>query len=289
MQISIALPNTVPGASGPKIADWATRSEQRGFSSLVVTERLVYGGYEPLTALAAAAAVTTRIKLVTDILIAPLRSPALLAKEAASVAQLSGGRLHLGLAPGVREDDFVAAGQSFRGRGRRFDQMLELMTDAWAGKPLPGVDGQVAELPAGIEIPLLFGGLSQATFDRVARWNAGWLAPGLTPGEEIAAAKEACRTWSAAGRPGRPRLVMLLRFALGEDAWQASQDYVRDYFAVLGPRDAEAFAKGTPHDNAEITDAIRQFEEFGADELIFNPTVAEPSQVDRLADLVFSS
>jgi alkanesulfonate monooxygenase SsuD/methylene tetrahydromethanopterin reductase-like flavin-dependent oxidoreductase (luciferase family) len=289
MQISIALPNTVPGASGAKITDWAIRSEQRGFSSLVATERLVYGGYEPLTALAAAADVTTRIKLVTDILIAPLRSPALLAKEAASVAQLSGGRLQLGLAPGVREDDFVAAGQSFRGRGARFDQMLESMTDAWAGKPFPGVDGQVAALPAGIEIPLLFGGLSQATFDRVARWNAGWLAPGLTPGEEIAAAKDVCRTWSAAGRPGRPRLVMLLRFALGADAWEASQDYVRDYFAVLGPRDAEAFAQGTPHDSATITDAIRQFTEFGADELIFNPTVAEPSQVDRLADLVFSS
>jgi alkanesulfonate monooxygenase SsuD/methylene tetrahydromethanopterin reductase-like flavin-dependent oxidoreductase (luciferase family) len=286
MDISIALPNTVPGASGTKIADWAVRAEQRGFSSLVVTERLVYAGYEPLTALAAAAAVTERMRLMTDILIAPLRSPAMLAKEAASVAQLSGGRLSLGLAPGVREDDFIAVGQSFRGRGRRFDRMLELMHAAWAGEALPGIAGQVAALPEGIRIPLLFGGLSAATAERVARWGAGWAAPGLTPDEAIAAAEPICRAWSAAGRHGRPRLVMLLRFALGDDARSASKAYVRDYFAVLGPAEAESFAESTPHDEKAIKEAISQFEDFGADELVFNPTVAEPSQVDRLADIV---
>jgi alkanesulfonate monooxygenase SsuD/methylene tetrahydromethanopterin reductase-like flavin-dependent oxidoreductase (luciferase family) len=286
MEISIALPNTVPGASGAKIADWAKRAEQRGFSSLVVTERLVYTGYEPLTALAAAAAVTQRMRLMTDVLIAPLRSAAMLAKQAASVAQLSGGRLHLGLAPGVREDDFVAAEQAFRGRGDRFDRMLELMHAAWAGEALPGVAGQVAALPTGMKIPLLFGGLSDATAQRVARWGAAWAAPGLTPQDAIAGAGPVCRAWTSAGRPGRPRLVMLLRFALGDDAQLASKAYVRDYFAVLGQAEAEVFAQGTPHDEKAIKEAIVAFEDFGVDELVFNPTVAEPTQVDRLADIV---
>jgi alkanesulfonate monooxygenase SsuD/methylene tetrahydromethanopterin reductase-like flavin-dependent oxidoreductase (luciferase family) len=287
MEMSIALPNTVPGLSGSAIAEWAIRAERRGFSSLAVTERLVYSGYEPLTCLAAAASVTTHIKLVTDVLIAPLRSAAFLAKESASVAQLSGGRLTLGLAPGVREDDFIVAGQSYRGRGHRFDQMLETIHSAWAGGPVNGIEAKVAELPAGIRVPLLFGGLSNATFERVARWQAGWAAPGIEPEEALAAADRVCQVWSAAGHPGRPRLVMILRFALGDDVWEASAAYVRDYFSVLGAEEAEFFAQSTPRDEKTITEAARLFEDYGVDELILNPTVIEPSQIDRLADIIF--
>jgi alkanesulfonate monooxygenase SsuD/methylene tetrahydromethanopterin reductase-like flavin-dependent oxidoreductase (luciferase family) len=268
MEISIALPNTVPAVSGAAIVDWAIRAERRGFSSLAVTERLVFSGYEPLISLAAAAAVTTRIKLVTDVLIAPLRSAAFLAKEAASVAQLSGGRLTLGVAPGVREDDFVAAEQSFRRRGARFDEMLEEIHRAWAGGSVNGIEGKVAELPAGIRVPLLFGGLSDATAERVARWEAGWAAPGIAPEETLTAADRVCQVWSAAGRPGRPRLVMILRFALGADVWEESRAYVSKYFSVLGAEEAEFFANSTPHDENAIMKAVRLFEEYGVDELI---------------------
>ena len=81
-------------------------------------DRLAYPSYESLIALAAAAAVTERIPLVTDILIAPLRTnTALLAKQAATIDHLSGGRLTLGLAVGGREDDFTIAGTDFAGAG----------------------------------------------------------------------------------------------------------------------------------------------------------------------------
>jgi alkanesulfonate monooxygenase SsuD/methylene tetrahydromethanopterin reductase-like flavin-dependent oxidoreductase (luciferase family) len=110
MEVAIALPNAVPGASDTQLAEWAQRAEGRGFSSLAANDRVAYGSYEPLTALAAAAGVTERIGLCTAIAIGPLRvSAAVLAKQALSLQALCGERLTLG-----------RAGQSrIRLRGRR--------------------------------------------------------------------------------------------------------------------------------------------------------------------------
>src|SRR4051795_7637666 len=132
MDVGIGLPATISGVEGPQLLEWARRAEARGFSSLGTIDRIVYGNYEPLIALAAAAAVTERIRLATTILIAPYRiNAALLAKQAASVDRLSDGRLVLGVAVGGREDDFEASGAEFHARGRRMDEMLEQCAAVW--------------------------------------------------------------------------------------------------------------------------------------------------------------
>ena len=109
MQIGIGLPANIPGVQGKLILDWAKKADSGPFSSLGLIDRLVYPNYEPLIAFAAAAGVTQRIRLMTTVLLAPLRNTAILAKQAASLDALSGGRLTLGLAIGGREDDFHAA------------------------------------------------------------------------------------------------------------------------------------------------------------------------------------
>ena len=97
-----------------------------------VIDRLVYKNHESLVALAAAAAVTDRVRLQSTVLIAPVRDAPLLAKRAATIGAFSGGRLTLGLGVGGREDDFSAASASFRDRGRRFDEQLDLMKRVWS-------------------------------------------------------------------------------------------------------------------------------------------------------------
>src|SRR4051794_17316963 len=126
MDVGIGLPNAVRGVDRAGVVDWAVRAERAGFSTLGTIDRIVYDNYESLIVLAAAAAVTERIGLATDILIAPLRAnTALLAKQAATLNDLSQGRLVLGLAVGGREDDYAVSGVDFHRRGRAFERQLE--------------------------------------------------------------------------------------------------------------------------------------------------------------------
>src|SRR5919201_2592591 len=134
METGIGLPNAVAGVDRAGIVDWARRAEEAGFSSLGTIGRIAYPNYEELIALTAAAAVTERIRLVTDILLAPLRrNTALFAKQAATLDSLSGGRLVLGIAPGGREDDYEVSGVDFGERGKTFERPLKELTEVWDG------------------------------------------------------------------------------------------------------------------------------------------------------------
>src|SRR3954468_5793547 len=135
MEIGIGLPATIPGVTRDELTEWARRADAGTFSTLGTIDRIVYPNYEPLIALAAAAAVTERIRLTTAILIGPLRQNAvLLAKQLATIHHLSGGRLVVGVAPGGREDDYEVSGIEMRTRGRAFERQLDEMKRVWAGE-----------------------------------------------------------------------------------------------------------------------------------------------------------
>src|SRR6185312_4253461 len=126
MDVGIGLPNAVPGTTGEQLTEWARRADGRGFSTLGTIDRIVYGNYEPLVALAAAAAVTERIGLTTSVLLGPLRgNAAAIAKQSLSVQALSGGRLTLGIGLGGRDDDYEVAGVETGSRGDELEAMLE--------------------------------------------------------------------------------------------------------------------------------------------------------------------
>ena len=147
MDVGIGLPATIPGAQGSAIVEWATKADEGPFSSVSVLDRLVYPNYEPMVVLGAAAAVTNRVRLMTSILLAPLRSGAMLAKQAASVDAISGGRLTLGLGIGGRPDDFIAGQTDISTRGRQFDEQLATMKRIWAGEPYSNEAGGIGPAP----------------------------------------------------------------------------------------------------------------------------------------------
>lgn len=184
-------------------------------------------------ALAAAGAVTGRIKLLTGILIAPYRvNAALLAKQAASVHALSGGRLVLGAAVGAREDDYEASGVPYSERGRRFDEMLAELKRVWAGDK-KGFAGGVGPDVSNNPPKLVIGGQVDAAFRRAAEAD-GWIAGGVPP-EVFAQAREKLESaWSEAGRSGKPYAASLAYFALGRNAEADAQKGVGGYYEWLG-------------------------------------------------------
>lgn len=279
MEIGIGLPATVPGVTGQELTDWAQRAEQAGLSSLGTIDRIVYSNYEPLIALAAAAAVTSRIRLVTSVLLAPFRkNAALLAKQAATVHHLSGGRLVLGLGVGAREDDFDVSQVAMQGRGREFERQLDEIKRVWAGEE-KGFAGPIG--PNVDEPPqLVIGGQVDAAFRRAAEYGDGWMAGGGGPDQFRAALDKLDAAWRAAGRTDEPRKMALAYYSLGPDAEKNAQAYLGDYYAWLGEDIAAAIAASAAKDADTIKRHLSALEQSGADELIFFPCSSDPEQVD---------
>jgi len=285
MRIGIGLPSTMLDLSGDTLLAWARRAEERGFSSLATIDRIAYPSYDSLTALTAAAAVTERIGLFPNILLAPAYNPVLLAKVTASLDQVAGGRLSLGLGVGGRPDDFVLTGRPFSDRGRRFDADLELLHQAWAGEPVAGSSFPVGPATTRGRIPLLIGGQPELAAPRAARWQAGFTIGGAPPEMAGGAIQAFTDAWKRAGGEGTPRIVALTYYSLGEEHTEESLRNLRTYYGFLGDW-AEAIATGTPRTPQAVRERAVAFEELGVDELVFDPTVADLDQVDRLADAV---
>jgi alkanesulfonate monooxygenase SsuD/methylene tetrahydromethanopterin reductase-like flavin-dependent oxidoreductase (luciferase family) len=278
MDVGIGLPNAVRGVDRAGIVEWARRAEDAGFSSLGTIDRIAYPNFESLIALAAAAAVTDRIRLATDVLLAPLRSnTALLAKQAATLDRLSEGRLVLGLGVGGREDDYQVSGVDVASRGQIFDRQLEELRRLWKG------EGGVGPPPARGDRPaLLIGGSIDKAFRRAARYGDGWTMGGGTPEMFGEVAPKLRAAWEAEGREGEPRTMALFYFALGDGAEEAARRSLGDYYAFLGPY-ADQIVASAAKDQETVRRYLAAFEQAGAGEVICFPTSPDPGQVDLLA------
>jgi len=283
MKIGVGYPAYIPWSKPAGLLEWARRADQGPFSSLGTIDRLVYGNYDPLTALTAAAAVTSRIRLMTTVLLAALHSPALLAKQAATLDAFSGGRLTLGIGVGSREDDFIAAKAAYRNRGKRLEEQVATMKRIWSGEP-PSPDlGPIGPAPARQGGPeLLLGGYTPAAISRAGRLADGFITGGVGVPEMVARSYQmVAKAWEEAGRPGKPRFVSAIYVAIGEDPAGRGSEYLRNYYGPM----AERIAQGLRTTPQAVEEAIKGFAAIGADELILWPTVPDLEQLDRLAEI----
>ena len=280
MEISIGLPNTLTHP-GPLMIEWARRAEERGFTSLGTIDRIVYPNYDTIASLCVAAGATSRIGLLSGVLLTPLYPPVWLAKAAASLDAMSGGRLTLGLGVGGREDDFVAMGRSMRERGQDMDAALEIMRTVFAGEKLAGDAFPVA---AHGHPKVLIGGTSDAAVRRTVEHGQGWIAGGASPAQVKPMVDRIRREWHDAGREGEPRFAGLAYFGLSDE--ETSKRSLRTYYGFLGDL-ADMIAIGALRSPQALRDAIKEFEDAGLDELILDPTVPDLAEVNRLADAVF--
>lgn len=274
MKIGIGLPNTIPGTTGTLLVEWARRADSGPFSTVAVLDRLVYDSIEPFAALSAAAAVTERVRLATNIAIGPLRGSAMLAKQAVSLDALCNGRFTLGLGVGARRDDYEAAGVDRGTRGVALSEQLAYLRGELDGSGIG---------PSRPAIELLVGGASGAAFARMARYGDGYAHGGGPPRAFGSAAARARAAWRDLGRAGEPRLWGQGYVAFGEPDRGCA--YLRDYYAFTGPF-AEKIAAGNLTTARAVRDYVRGYQAEGCDELILYPTVADLDDLDRLAEVL---
>ena len=212
MQIGTVFPAPELGEDVVAIRDWVQAVEDLGYKHILVLEKVV--GFrdspnrspvlgpvtpdtlthEPLTFLAFLAAITRQVELVTGVLVLPMRQTVLLAKQAAEIDALSGGRLRLGVGVGGSEREFLAMNQNWRDRARRMEEQIALLRALWTNDALT-FEGQFHHLAdrAGLlrpwsvhrPIPIWIGGSAEQVIDRAARIGDGWM-PKLMPPDESA-------------------------------------------------------------------------------------------------------
>lgn len=279
MDVGIGLPNTVAGTAGETIKAWARAADNGPFASLSVFDRIVYESFDPLATLAAVAMITERVRLATTVVIGPLRNSTLLAKEAATIDSLSGGRLTLGVALGAREDDYRVTGVPYHERGARLTKQLYELREVWDSPeigPRPVQDGGPQ---------LLVGGLGDAAFARTARYCDGYIHSGGPPRAFERSAEQARAAWAEHERPGRPALWGMGYFALGDEEAEAGERYLLDYYAFTGPF-ALRIAEGMLRSPRDVVQFIRGYADAGCDHLVLFPTSNDIDQLHRLADIV---
>jgi len=252
MQIGVTFPQTEIGTDPTAIREYAQTIEGLGYHHLVVFDHVLgadprhrqgWIGYtqkdqfhEPFVLFGYLAALT-KLELVTAVIILPQRQAVLVAKQAAEVDVLSGGKLRLGVGIGWNPVEYEALGMDFHTRGRAIEEQIEVMRLLWSqevvsyqGHAHTIVEAGLNPLPVRRSIPVWMGGTSEHALRRIARLGDGWFPQG-PPDEDMRATLEQLRTWTAeAGRdPAALGIEARISAASGDlstwvrqtEAWQA--------------------------------------------------------------------
>lgn len=229
MEFGICIPHYGKAIDVPGIIANVRHAEALGFDSVWVTDHIIVpqtmdliyrdNMLEPVALLSHIAGLVPRVKLGTSVLILPYRNPVVLAKMLATIDQLSGGRLIVGVGGGWMTEEFAALNTPFPERGKISDEYLRLMRELWThetvsfcGHYTSFQDMQISPLPAQRHLPLWVGGVSPRARRRAAELGDGWHATALTPEAFAEGAQQVRGLWEKKGRTGEP--VLSLRLSL---------------------------------------------------------------------------
>ena len=248
MEIGVIFPQTEIGADPAAVRDYAQAAEELGYRHLTIFDHVLganierpdrAGGrwpythrdlvHEPFTLLSYVAAVTQHIGLMPGVIILPQRQTALVAKQAAEVDVLSGGRLRLGVGLGWNDVEYEALGENFHNRGRRVEEQVAVLRALWTNELVTFegrwhriTDAGLNPLPVQRPIPIWMGGSAEAVLRRVGQLSDGWVLVGR-PNPDLSASVERVRQYAReSGRdPAAIGLQGGLRYADGgPDQWR---------------------------------------------------------------------
>ena len=287
MKLGIGLPNTLAYETDRQLMlDWARLAEEAGFHVLGTIDKPNYDAWDPLVTLAGVAGVTERIRLATTILQLPPRNEILVAKQAAVVDQLSGGRLDLGLAQGGREDDFEVFGADFAGRGDKFERQVARVREIWRNARESDYDHGVVG-PAPVQDPgppIWVGALTPKGIERAARVGDAFIFG--TAGSELMGqyAPGIREAFAANGKPNAT-IAALAYVGIGDDPQKALDEATHQVLRYYGQlwTEPENLIHHGPAD--KIAEELAAYEE-AVDILIVFPEIPRLEQVEQLAERV---
>jgi probable F420-dependent oxidoreductase len=283
VRIGVSLLNNQGIENAHALVDMASRADELGFDSVWVHDHVFNVGhvldriggrpyYEPMTFLSFVAARTRRVRLGTSVLVLPYHNPVRLAKAAATLDVLCGGRLVLGVGVGLIEKEMQAMGTPFAERGAYTDEAISVMRTLWAAEE-PRFEGKYYRFegmkfsPRPLQtpsIPLVIGGVSRAAIRRAARLGDGWQPLGLSP-EALAKGIAALRDEARAG--GRDAAKIPVSIAM-----------------TLAAARAGRHALGTAP--SDIVKNARAYADVGVDTLIVSAGTSDPGEARAALEMV---
>lgn len=286
MKLGIGLPQMMPwGLDRRLFLDWARLADEAGFHALGTLDRPNYDSWEVLTALAAAAAVTERVRLVTSVLVLPIRNEVDVAKQAAVIDRISDGRFDLGVGIGGRPDDFEAMGADWARRGPRLRGQVARMREIWSASGASDADQGILG-PAPVQkpgIPVIVGGQTEPAIRRAVEIGDGFFFGGGVPAAAVAEQLPKLREQAAAQGKRNYLFYKIQYCAVGDPEAvlkEAAHDLLRYYRNPNMPFD-KMVVRG---DTDVLRENARQLAETGLDVLIYLPAVLDLKQVERIAE-----
>lgn len=295
MRIGMGLPTFMPHGRETELT-WYRKIDEGPWDSLATWDRIVHPDtWSAIPQLAAAAVMTERVRLWTDVVQLPIRNPVLYAKDLATIDVLSGGRLTLGVGIGGWGEDYLATGTPVEQKRQRMDEVAVAMRKVWAQEP--PVEGYLSVGPTPIQIkgiPLVAGVSGPKALARVARWADGVSSSVHARNfnaEALAAQRErVMEAWKAAGRTERPSFSAPIYFALGSDPENQLRKHMMDCYGLS--LDAQYPYMTDPTDGSlncgasGLLNAVKGAREAGLDELRLIPTTTDPDEIDRAREVL---
>lgn len=280
-----------PGLDRDRLGAWCRGIDEGPFSSVSAGERITFHNLDGFTLCSAAAALTSRVRVLVNVVVLPWHAPAMAAKELASLDVVSGGRVDIAVGVGGRHQDYAALGSSFAGRHGRLDAGVHELRRLWSGGA--AADGEVVG-PTPVQPggpPIYASAMGPKSLARAAQWAVG--VSGFTLLGDAAEAARLFRAteaaWDGAGRAERPRHVTGSFVALGEGAKATLQGFAENYLRVFSPELATGLSQAMPlHDSKALIDLLDAVEAEGADEFIVVPATSDPRMLERLTEVVAS-
>lgn len=291
MEIGIALPTMATGFTRTTFVEWCIGIDEGPYSSISAGERITFHNPELLVTNTAAAALTERVRVITNIAVLPLHRPAMLAKQLATLDVLASGRLVVGVGVGGREQDYRSLDVPFEGRHQRLDACVAELRRLWAGGNAYEGGQPVGPAPHSPDGPPLWAAaMGPKSMARAAKWADGMTGFSIgSDADEIERCNRmALEAWAEEGRSERPRLVSGSFYLLGgPDADADLKRFARTYLAVFGDKAADALSQMVGLSSpARLLDSLAAAEAAGCDEFILVPGTVDPDCLARTTQVL---